>query len=406
MLRSRPRSAGAFLLVAAAVGCGSADDDSVAPPADLLTPPPAGRGIQLRMVSAIDAGKEVEQCQFFRAPPEGLNLNHDEIRFTAGSHHVLLYLTPYEDIPKADELGGAVDPARPFDCSDGALARSKVTSLIAGSQNGNGDSIVDFPGDVAMKIPPNAVLLMNVHYVNARNEQLYPEVRLNVYTIPDAEMKTEGGLFFWYDPFIHVDAHGAGRATMSCPVPTGVTLGNAQSHMHRRGVDYAATLIDPSGGREVIYENTHWEGVPVEHWPAGLPVAAGGRIEYFCGYQNSEDRVVWQGPRTTDEMCMFIASYWPARADVSLCASDPESPLTTQDLAAEWPGNGAKSCADTLACVQGLPQDDEFMHGLTRCVLDARPESSTRVSDAIRCLSTSMAPDTECQSEMQACMAE
>ena len=397
--------------LAALAFCGCSDDET-STPADgsLLDPPAAGRGVQLRMTTVIDPGVEVEQCQFFRAPSEGLNIQRDEVRFTAGSHHVLVYLTPYAELPTKDELGAAIDPSRPFDCSDGPTARWRVSTLIGGSQNATGDSIVEFPEDVAMKVPAGAVLLVNAHYINSSPSPIEPEVRVNLHSIPDAQMRAEGGLLFWYDPFIRVGAHAASRAAMSCPLASDIELSNAQSHMHRRGIGYTADHVAPDGSRAQIYQNTSWADVPVQRWQDPLAIPAGSRIEYACSYQNDEDRIVWQGPRTSDEMCMFIASYWPADPQTSLCASDPDDPLGTQDLAADWIGDGDAGCAQTLGCVQTASSEaedqDEAFRGVTECVLAARPESSELVSDVVRCLFVSNDPATQCQAQMQACQED
>ncbi len=373
-----------------------------------LAPPEPGKGVQYQLVTSIPAGTEVEHCQFFRAPPEGLNVNRDEIQFSTGSHHVLLYSTPYTDVPLVDEQGAPVDTSGPFDCSNGVTFNWKVSNLIAGSQNATGESIVSFPSDVALRVPPNAVLLMNVHYVNAQQEVLQPDVRINVHTIPDADVRAEGGVLFWYNPLIRVDSMGGGVAQMSCPLPHDITIGNAQSHMHRRGVDYAAVRVAPDGTRETIYQNTAWEGVPVKVWEEGLSVSAGSRIEYHCRYQNPEARTVYQGPRSTDEMCMFISSYWPATPQVSNCALDPDDVQNTQNLNANWVGQGTAACPATLGCIAGIQSSGffEFLADLTDCVLASRPESSVLVSDGVRCLMTSSDPQTECETEIDACLNE
>ncbi len=399
------------LLVLAPLAVGCSDDESETKPEptdELLAPPPEGQGVQFKMTTSIAAGSEVEHCQFVRAPAEGLNVNRDEIKFTQGSHHVLLYLTPYTDIPVANEQGTPVDTTKVFDCSEGVIFDWKVSNLIAGSQNATGESVVNFPSDVAMKVPPNAVLLMNVHYVNAQPEAIEPEVRINVYSIPDEQVKTEGGILFWFNPLIRVDPMGTGLAKMSCPVPHDITLGNAQSHMHRRGVDYEAVRIAPDSSRELIYENTAWEGVPVKEWEPGYTVAGGSRIEYFCGYQNTEARTVYQGPKSSDEMCMFISSYWPAKPEVSNCAVDPNDVQNTQNLNADWVGQGTANCTETLVCIQQIEGEGffGFLHGLTDCVLASRPESSEVVSDGVRCLMTKADPMTECQAEIEACLNE
>jgi hypothetical protein len=398
------------LAVAALAFCGCGDDETSTPAGtSLLDPPAEGRGVQLRMQTVIDPGLEVEQCQFFRAPAEGLNIQRDEVRFTEGSHHVLVYLTPYMELPTEDELGGPIDASRPFDCSDGPTARWRVSTLVGGSQNATGDSIVEFPEDVAMKVAGGSILMVNAHYINTSSSPIEPEIRVNLHSIPDAQMRAEGGLLFWYDPFIRVGAHSTSRASMSCPLSSDIELSNAQSHMHRRGVGYVAEHVAPDGTRSTLYENTSWADVPVKRWPDALAIPAGSRIEYACSYQNDEDRIVWQGPRSTDEMCMFVASYWPVRPDTSLCASDPEDALGTQSLAADWIGDGEAGCAQTLGCVQtasGSTDGDEVFRGITECVLAARPASSVLVSDVVRCLFTSVDPAADCQAEIQACQAE
>lgn len=376
--------------------------------ASLLDPPAEGQGVQFSMVTTIDAGTEAEHCKFVKAPPGGLLVNHDEVRFTAGSHHFLLYLTPYEDIPTQNERGEAVDTSGVFDCSDGATNGWQVTNLIGGSQNGTGESIVSFPSDVAMTVPGGAVLLMNAHYVNASDKPVEPEVRINLYTIPESQKKHEGGLLFWYNVFIKAAAGSPATAEMRCDLPDDITITNAQSHMHRRGVGYEATLIDPMGKSSSIYASDAWENVLVKEFPDGLAVQGGSAIRYHCAYDNPESHTVYQGPRSTDEMCMFIASYYPATPKTSLCSADPANPQGTNYLGAEWYGAGTKTCAETLQCVAGIPQGatfDEFMHTLTDCVYDSDPADSKVVSDGVRCLLTHANPQMECSAEIQACLA-
>lgn len=395
------------IVVLAAAGCNSdPGPGGGGGPQSLLDPPKAGEGVQYTMTTTIEAGKEAEHCKFVKAPPEGLLINHDKVRFTEGSHHFLLYLTPYTDIPTKNERGEEVDTSKVFDCSEGATNGWRVTNLVGGSQNATGESIVDFPPDVAMTVPGNSVLLMNAHYVNPGAEALEPEVRINLYTIPEAQKKHEGGLLFWFDIFIRAMAQGTGRAEMRCNLPDDITITNAQSHMHRRGVGYAAELTDPMGVKSTVYESDDWEGVKVQEFSPGLSVKGGSSIRFHCDYQNSGPANVYQGPRSTDEMCMFIASYYPATPMTSLCSSDPANPQGSNYMGAEWYGQGTKSCAETLGCVSNIaPSNDffTFLHSLTDCVMESDPAKSKEVSDGVRCLLTHADPQTECVPEIQAC---
>jgi len=398
-----------LLSIAALVGCGGTDTNPTPTPGveELLAPPPEGEGIQFKMVTELAAGTEGEHCMFVRGPVDGMFVNRDEVRYSKGSHHVLVYETSYNDIPTAKEDGTKIDTSGVFDCSDGATNGWAVTKLIGGSQNADGTSMLSFPPGVAMKVRPNAVLLMNAHYVNATNEPLTPEVRVNMYTIPEAEVKTEGDILFLYNPFIYAAANGVGRARMQCPIHTDITIQNVQSHMHARGVGYEARIM---GEATPFYTNTAWEGVPVKDFGEGLKVKAGSFFDYHCDYKNAGSNDIFQGPRSTDEMCMLIGSYYPADPYTSNCQRDTSVPVGATVVGADWVGNGAATCSETFSCVQQALGGGKGLQGLTVCVSGSDPAVSKEMSASIRCLfdsyNSGKDPAMNCQAEFAACMAK
>ncbi len=377
----------ALVALAALAACG---DD----PADdgLLDPPPAGRGLQLTMTHRIEAGVEGEWCRFVRIPDAELWVERDEVRFTAGSHHFLLYETAYDAIPTATDDGRPVDTSGVFDCSDGPTNGWSVTKLVGGSQNGAGDSMLAFPDGVAMSVRAGAVLLMNAHYLNASDTALAPEVRINLWTRPRAEVVTEGDLLFLYNPVIKVPALGVGRARWRCPVHADITIANLQSHMHRRGVGYQASIV----GGAVLYDNDRWQNVPVEDFAPGVAVAAGSRLDYHCDYRNDEDRTVYQGARTSDEMCMLIGSYYPADPRTSNCL-DAEG-----GIGGEWVGNGTATCAATMACIEAAVGGD--LAPLIDC-MDAASPSVAPESSALMACFMNLGDPAQCQAQIAACAA-
>lgn len=405
-----PRGATLFATVALAgllAGCTSGGADPPSAPDDSLLPVPAvGEGVQYSMTATIEAGREVELCRFVRAPAEGLWINRDQVRYTAGSHHFLVYETTYDAIPSEKLDGTAVDTSGNFDCSDGATNGWSIKRLVGGSQNASGDSGVRFPENVAMRVEPNAVLMMNAHYLNTQPEALEADIAINFWTIPEAQVEHEGDLLFWYNIFIEVPEMGSSEARMRCVVPEDITMTTMQSHMHARGTGYHAQQI---GADMPFYMNDRWEDVPVTNYPDGFPIEAGATIEYACQYQNAEARDVYQGPSSSDEMCMLIGAYYPAVPGLSFCASDAERPLLTQGLGAEWVGHGKASCADTLECVQAGGEGEDFFRDLQGCVAASDPAASREVSDAVRCLLTSFAdgedPTSNCLPEIGVCLA-
>jgi hypothetical protein len=371
-----------------------------------LAPPPRGQGTQFEMTSMLAPGQEIERCRFFVAPPEGLYIRRDEVRYSPGSHHVLLYRTPYTSLPTMDHRGNAVDPTAVFDCPEGPGSYFQVTGIIGGAQSTHGDSMVDLPDGVAVKVAGGAVLLMNTHYLNASPEPRQTTARINLYTVPKEEVRAEAGVMFLYNPFIRVPEGGTASARLRCRINQDITLVNAQSHMHQRGVGYVAELLAPGSASDAaiperIYENTAWEEVPVKRFAEGKPIAAGSFIDYRCDYRNTEGREILQGPSARDEMCMFLGAYYPYSREIEAC---------TQPT---YMGSGTKSCSEALSCVQ-QSLSDQRKH--IPCIVDSCPQVAAPLTAAYLCMGGAVfgackaackADPTQCQSCVQAtCMGD
>src|SRR5262245_39855018 len=136
----------AFALVLAACGTKPEESAPTSPSTGLLPPE---RGIQLEMRSTLASGVETERCQFFVAPPEGLWVTKSEAAYTPGSHHVLLFHTPYEAIPDQTNDGREIDPNRVFECPEGAAADFDIDQVIAGAQRADAPPLV-MPEGVAI----------------------------------------------------------------------------------------------------------------------------------------------------------------------------------------------------------------------------------------------------------------
>ncbi len=367
-------------------------DDGGAPAVDaaaasLLDPPPTGHGVQYRMVSSLDPGQEIERVQFFQVPPEGLYVNREEVRFTAGSHHVLIYSTPYKTIPTVDERGVTHDTSGVFDAPNGGTGDWSVNGVIAGSQSANAPSVVDgLPPNVAVKLEGGTVILMNTHYLNAQTKPVTVDSRINLWTIPKEQVTTEAGIIFFYDPIIRIAAHSSGYAEMSCPVNSDITVLNLQTHMHARGlggqafVSPPAAPAAPTAPPQMIYESSNWEQVPVKSFAPGMQIKAGSTLNYHCNYRNDEDRNIVQGPTTKDEMCMIIGVYYPRDAKTELCSND--GTYDGFSLAGTWYGkDGNQNCAQSLLCASLATSEDEAY----RCLLSVCHGSTALLDDAAKC---------------------
>jgi hypothetical protein len=396
-------------LVAAAAGIACSSEGQGDKGGVDLSPPPPGKGIQFRMVSELAPGIETERCHFFVAPPDGLAINRQEVRFTPGSHHVLLYSTPYKAIPTKDRFGADVDTSAVFECGkEGPTAHWDVDGVVGGSQTARGPAIIEsLPSDVAVKIPAGTVLLMNTHYLNATAGALVTDARINLFTVPAAQVKREAGMVFFYNPFIRIPPKGRAQAREVCPVLSEIFLVNAQSHMHRRGVGYQADLLDPQGNKMMeLYQSTDWEDVVMRSFNPARRLEPGQLIDYRCEYDNPEDRVVTQGLSTRDEMCMLVGVYYPRNRQFELCGLDD-----TWDggfFGARWVGSGSKTGAETVRCMMAAkPSDMDGGDSFYSCVVDSCPRISHEMSNATRCLVTQGGGECiqDCKSGGEACRA-
>jgi hypothetical protein len=364
------------LFTLAAPACSDAAETSgpTEAPASLLEPPPPGSGVQFRMVTELAAGIETERCQFFQVPAEGLHVKRSVIRYSPGSHHVLLYGTPYTEIPTTDTHGNTHDTSGVIECAEGAPADWQVTGILAAAQSPKGVSLIDLPDGVAVHLPPGQVVLVNAHYLNATNDVLDVDARINVESVPKESVREEAGVLFFYNPFIHVPPTSRASARMSCPMLRDITLLNGQSHMHRRGVGYEAVLRDGEGAPlQTLYTGDRWEDVRVETFSPALTIPAGHSIDYRCDYQNGEPRDVFQGLTTRDEMCMFVGAYYPRDRTTEMCGI----PGAKQ----RYIGGGSASCAETLSCMDqaATPEDRQ------KCVVASCPGASNPITDYVTC---------------------
>lgn len=348
--------------------------------AGLLAPPQPGEGIQYRMIADIPPGVESYGCQLVKAPPGGLFVQREAVQFSQGGHHVLLYRTPYLSIPTTDERGEALDAEALHDCSDGATARWRVNGVVGGSESFGGEGLVsELPPGVALIIEPGAVLLMSTHYLNATSSLISVDSRINLYTIPEEQVVIEAGVLYLDNQVLRVPAHGASSARMRCPIDRDISLIGSQSHMHSRGTLMRA--VATGGNTEdlaPLYETISWSEPAVKRFDPPLLLAAGSAVETRCDYASTEDRDVFWGLTSADEMCQLIGPYFPRDEGLETCRDE------AGEIAATWIGEGDSTCAEAWACMKAAdPREDRDTHA--SCIVSTCPEVAEEVSAVARC---------------------
>jgi hypothetical protein len=374
-----PTIAIAFLTSTLALGLAPActdddpDADPDAGPPVLLEPPPDGTGLQLDMQATLTPGEEIEYCKYVVVPEDGaLDVARFEHAYTAGSHHLLLYQTGLD----AEDA-----PADIFPCAGTSFTDLGISGIAYAAQVATGE--LAYPEGVALKIGAGDVLLLQTHYLNASEQELDVDVRLNLW-LSDVPVTDEAGTLFFYDWAIVVPAGEPATARMRCQIPGDVELLFGMSHMHRRGVDYRATLEGGELAEPIeLFATTEWEGIEPARYQPAQDVTAGQVIDFQCGYEGEDERTIIEGPSAdANEMCMFIASYWPRQDQATeLCAGPGSGPVFSGD----------KTCGETVACVQGT--DDAVAQ--EQCLIATCEASSVAAAGFMGCIFQNCQPECE-----------
>lgn len=401
------------IAMSGASGCASPDDSdepemmptpkpAVSPATDGcdaidLAPPKTGEGTQVSIDLPLAAGEERQVCKLVLLDRK-VNLNWSEGAYTKGSHHGLTARSMYRDsLPTENIRGETVGDASQVASCEAIGSDWNVLSVIAGGHT-VGESARAWlhakgtlPDDVALKIDAGEVLILNFHMLNLTDHAVHACYKQNLYSIPDAQVKQEAGTMFYYNSFVTVPARQRATATMACPVQQNVTLGDQVSHMHRRGVGYKAMLLDGdplAGGKEIatLYEGTAWEEPLVKIEAPARKLSAGQWIQWSCEYQNTEDRAVAQGQQTTDEMCMFLGTYWPRSDAMDFCmpAGSPNW-YSSSRLLSQGTMNGGQflDCWNKSPQVVrgGGPESSADRYASQRCFTESCANVSGRIGD-------------------------
>jgi len=285
-------------------------------------------------------------------------------------HHWTLFRTT-PDLPKD------VATDQPFDCF--APDADRYMQAAAITQEFMPESQMSFGPGTGFALDSEGIVVIQAHTVNPSLEPIEPTITLQLDLADPAAVPNKLGLIQFYDPYIVVPPYSPASAQMRCGVPRDLTVIRRWGHMHVHGV-LADVFLDPPGaapGTTPVASVTDWEHPPILVDTLQLPKDSNVRM--VCNYRGT-DKVVLQGPDKLDnEMCMFIAYYYPAIT--------PEEGGTDFEncVKGDGYGTGTQSCSDLLACVQSCPTSDRpYVHDTKidvgpcwqQCVIDSCPSAS------------------------------
>ncbi|TMQ17568.1 MAG: hypothetical protein E6J90_04155 [Deltaproteobacteria bacterium] len=305
------RSAVIALAVIGSIGCSSDQPDFIPWVLDDLH---GKQGFSLRVPEfEVAPGRESQNCYFVRVPDLGVGddiwIDRVLTGINPGSHHVNVFrvktiIDLHPDRGTPTMLGDY--PATVIEGSDDyknspcwGSANWADWPLIANSQHANSGELTtdwNLPTDVAIRLRPGEMLMLQTHYVNAGDQttKYGARVGINFYRRQATEPPVEMGSLFATQQNIRICASQP-RVTYSgtCRFPGATTIAAANGHFHKRGTRFAISAwdgksIDHPPAAAQFYESLYWNDPPMATSLA-VPLPASSGIWWDCEYQ-------WQRP--------------------------------------------------------------------------------------------------------------
>jgi hypothetical protein len=241
----------------------------------------------------LEPGGETYKCQNFRNPfGRDVALLQTQSMMSRGSHHLAVF--------------------RISDSQDGSLqgcSGLEFHATVHAAQTPVAKST--FPHGVGAFLGGTEGVRLNAHYFNLSQETIHAKVTVALDGVDPAEVESIAAQIYLNDSTLNIPpGKGTGGGVISLPPDvSGVKLLSAQSHMHRRGVQFEATLSDGTH----LYETDAWSEPPTKVYDPPLAVADGSKISWSCDFENDTgEQLTFGESADTNEMCVFTGFYYPA----------------------------------------------------------------------------------------------
>jgi len=267
-----------------------------------LAAPPAGAGLQLRIDRFGVAPNFERELFVFRrlGNPEPLHVTRIQTKMRPGSHHLLLYT-----FPEGLALRPTPDVVRDIRRPDGTLDVFQMLPMayhvfFAGSMTPTSDYA--FPPGVALRLPPNAGIDLNAHYVNRTTTERPGEAQANLWTVPASQVQRVARTLNCGNTSLSLPPMQRTTVTHTCRFAEPTTVFLLTSHMHALGERFVIQIVGGARDGETVYESTDWEHPLIKALATPIVLQPNEGLRAVVTYNNTTSRTVTFGLTSTDEM--------------------------------------------------------------------------------------------------------
>lgn len=255
-------------------------------------------------VVTVGAGEDLMFCTYTNFVAQEKLYLHDTkaVQSRFGHHAILQYtLTP--------------QPPGTHECAAGSLEQQQ-SQIIGGMGEGQN---VEYPPNVVSEIPAGAQLMINHHWINTSDVDV--EAQAEIVTVPPPAGASDlviARAFIVQSTSFDLAPHGAGRASVACPIDRDVKLISALGHMHEWGTHIRAERL---GSKPDVVFDYDFAPILAIHpkvnyytLDAPYPLSAGDSMSLACQWSNTTQGSL----KFPGEMCVFFAWQVGAAHD-SMC---------------------------------------------------------------------------------------
>ena len=299
-------------------------------------PPPPGEGYQLHLPRfKIEPGTEREIYYATQITDENGNpveedifISRVEIFYPSGSHHFILYRLTEEGLANGVRERGITpgigvnpeDEFRELDTDDPQVLGNFGVDRLFVVATQTDDTLFEFPEGVGFRLPGDTIYDLNSHYINLLgDETLIGETYVNIYTIPEEEVRYEAVEIFVSNRSINVPPGTTRVAKMTWYVEdelerrghdlsTTLNVFLLTSHMHRHGELFE--IFQGSTG-DLLHRSVAYDDAPISLYDPVLRLDVGDTIKFQCIHNNYDTNEPLRfGLTSEDEMCIIIGYYY------------------------------------------------------------------------------------------------
>ena len=242
--------------------------------------------------------------------PAPLYVDRIETKMRLGSHHLIAYTfetsIPASAVPQPNVVRDLRD-------ANGNLQFPTLLTMpyhvfFGGSMSPTSD--YRFPPGVAMRVPANAAIDLNSHYVNRTPAAFPGEAFVNLHTVDQAQVQHVAAALNWGNQSFQLPPKQRTTTTKSFTVDARTTVFALTSHMHKRGEKFVIRIKGGARDGEVVYTNTDWEHPAFLNLTTPIVLDPGQGLTSEITYNNETDRVISFGLTSEDEMGIIFGYYY------------------------------------------------------------------------------------------------